>query len=80
MSENTYQMDGYVYISPNYDETSSDSNYFLSVGGDTMRVLNQRTPTSNSDGFVGEICFDGNYMYYCYAANQWGRVAYNKMW
>ncbi len=36
MSENTYQMDGYVYISPNYDETSLNSNYFLSVGGDTM--------------------------------------------
>ncbi len=80
MSENTYQMDGFVYISLNYDETSSNSNYFLSVGGDTMRVLNQRTPTSNSDGFVGEICFDSNYMYYCYAANQWGRVAINKTW
>ncbi len=55
MSENTYQMDGFVYISPNYDETSSNSNYFLSVGGDTMRVLNQRTPTSSGNGFIGEI-------------------------
>ncbi len=80
MSENTYQMDGYVYISPNYDETSSNYNYFLSIGGDTIRMLNQRTPTSNSDGFVGEICFDSNYMYYCYAVNQWGRVAISKTW
>ncbi len=80
MSENTYQMDGFVYISPNYDETSSNYNYFLSVGGDSIRLVNQRTPTSNSPGFIGEFCFDNNFLYYCYAANQWGRVALSKSW
>ncbi len=80
MSENTYQMDGFVYISPNYDETSSNTNYFLSIGGDTIRIINQRTPTSSSTGFIGEFCADSNYLYYCYEINQWGRIALNKNW
>ncbi len=80
MSENTYQMDGFVYILLNYDETSSNANYFLSVGGDTFRIIAQRTLTSNSIGYIGEICIDSNYLYYCYATNQWGRIAFSKNW
>jgi hypothetical protein len=80
MSENTYQMDGFVYISPNYDETSSNANYFLSIGGDSIRLVNQRTPTINSPGFIGEFCFDNNFLYYCYATNQWGKIALSKSW
>jgi len=80
MSENTNQMDGFVYISPNYDETSSNANYFLSIGGDSIRLVNQRTPTINSPGFIGEFCFDNNFLYYCYATNQWGKIALSKSW
>ncbi len=81
MSENTYQMDGFVYILPNYDETSSNANYFLSIGGNTVRVILNRTITNSNDpGFVGEFCFDNNYLYYCYATNQWGRIAFTKTW
>jgi len=69
-----------LYISDNNDSTSSTKDTFISLGGDTFRLVSQRTPTSNSAGFVGEICFDSNYMYYCYAANQWGRVARSKTW
>jgi len=69
-----------LYISDNYDSTSSTKDTFISLGGDTLRIINQRTPTSSSTGYIGEICLDSNYLYYCYAINQWGRIALNKNW
>lgn len=62
-----YQYQGQVYISDNLDlTTSNSSNYFVSLQGDTMRILQQRTITNSSDaGYPGEICFDADYIYYC---------------
>jgi len=69
-----------LYISDNYDSTSSTKDTFISLGGDTLKICTQRTPTSSGNGFTGEICFDNNYLYYCYATNQWGRIALSKSW
>jgi hypothetical protein len=82
MSVNTYQFNGYVYVSPNYDDTSSSQNTFISLSGDTIRVLTQKTPLSNDLGFPGEICYGtdnlGNtYMYYCVSPNQWMRSQFS---
>jgi hypothetical protein len=76
-----YQFGGQVYISDNLDATTSNSsNYFVSVQGDTIRILQSRTVTNSSDaGYTGEICFDSDYIYYCISGDgstgTWKRVA-----
>jgi len=64
------------------DPTSSSYGCWFSTDGDTLRVVNQRTPASSSAaGFYGEICFDSNYMYYCVAGDgvigEWVRTAWS---
>ncbi len=62
-----YQYQGYFYLSDNFDATTTGpTNYFFSMQGDTIRILLARTITNSTDpGYTGEICFDGNYLYYC---------------
>ena len=48
----------------------------LRVDGDTVRIVNDRTPaTSGAAGNEGDICWDANYIYVCTAANTWKRAA-----
>jgi hypothetical protein len=48
----------------------------LRVDGDTVRIVNDRTPaTAGAAGNEGDICWDANYIYVCVAANTWKRVA-----
>ncbi|HEV2764755.1 MAG TPA: hypothetical protein VGV38_17375 [Pyrinomonadaceae bacterium] len=47
----------------------------LHVAGDTIRIDTQRSPASNGIGNPGEVCWDGNYIYVCVAANTWKRAA-----
>jgi hypothetical protein len=85
MSENTYGFNGYVYVSPNYDDTSSNQNTFISLAGDTIRILTQKTPASTDPGFPGEMCFGTvpglipvTYLFYCVSPNQWLRVPFTE--
>lgn len=63
----TYQFQGQVFISDNSDLTTSNpANYFVSLQGDTIRILTARTITNSTDaGYTGEICYDENFIYYC---------------
>ncbi len=76
-----YQFQGQVYISDNLDPTTSDpAKNFISLQGDTIRILEQRPITNSNDpGFPGEICIDGDYIYYCIdgdgVSGTWKRVA-----
>jgi hypothetical protein len=48
----------------------------LSVAGDTVRIVNDKTPANaGAAGTEGDICWDANYIYVCVAANTWKRVA-----
>jgi hypothetical protein len=79
----TFQFPGLFYISDNYDSTTG-SGYFLSVQGDTVRLLSQRTISSSSDpGYTGEFCTDGSFLYYCIlgdgtnTGSTWVRTAFS---
>jgi len=49
----------------------------LRVDGDTVRIVNDRTPaTAGAAGNEGDFCWDANYLYICIAANTWRRVAH----
>lgn len=37
-------------------------------------------PTPDAPGANGSFCADQDYLYHCYADNQWGRVAWEKNW
>jgi hypothetical protein len=55
---------------------SDSTNSFMEVVGTTMRITDQRTPSSSTDtGIAGEICIDSNYIYYCISADTWKRSA-----
>lgn len=61
---------------PNFYESgisSSLPNYII-IDGDTFRLVSQRSPLSNGDGNVGEICVDDTYIYVCTSADTWKRV------
>lgn len=61
-----YQFPGQVYVSDNLDPTSSSNGYFVSLQGDTIRILQKRTIVNSNDaGYTGEICMDDDYIYYC---------------
>lgn len=48
----------------------------LVVSGGNLVLATTFTPTSSADtGSTGELAWDSNYLYFCYAPNQWGRVA-----
>jgi hypothetical protein len=48
----------------------------LDVNGNTIRVRQDRTPSSSSESCQkGEIAWDGSYIYVCVAANTWRRSA-----
>ena len=48
----------------------------LVVSGGNLVLSTSFTPTSSSStGSQGELAWDTNYLYFCYAPNTWGRVA-----
>jgi hypothetical protein len=48
----------------------------LVVSGGNLVLSTSFTPTSSADtGSTGELAWDSNYLYFCYAPNSWGRVA-----
>jgi hypothetical protein len=56
--------------------TTANNAGWILVRGSTIRIKDQRTPSSASaDGYAGEICYDANYIYVCTAANTWKRIA-----
>lgn len=62
------------------DPTTSSYPWLLSNKGDTIRIITPRTiATSNSNGLVGEICWDEDYIYVCVANNTWKRAAISDM-
>jgi len=55
---------------------SSTPTTTLDVNGNSIRVRAARTPASSTAaGNLGEICWDGDYVYVCVAANTWKRSA-----
>jgi hypothetical protein len=58
------------------DPVSSSLPDYFETDGDTIRVINSRTPSSSSSlGYQGEICWDSNYIYVCISNNTWTRCA-----
>lgn len=48
----------------------------LDVEGDRFRLRQSNTPsTASAAGKVGEMCWDGDFVYVCVAANSWKRAA-----
>jgi hypothetical protein len=72
-----YNLDCNLFVAADTSLSSSSSalnNFF--VAGDTIRLALQRTPASASDaGYVGEICYDTDYIYVCVATDTWKRAA-----
>lgn len=49
----------------------------VTLQGNTIRVVNSRTPASaTAAGTTGEICWDASYIYVCTATNTWRRIAH----
>ncbi len=67
----SYTADG--TFSSNYAPSDSTSS-FVEIVGTTLRLSQQRTPTSSSaTGTSGEVCHDANYIYVCTDVNTWKR-------
>jgi hypothetical protein len=50
----------------------------LHIAGDAVRIDTRRTPTHGGAldaGYVGEICWDDDYLYICIAPDHWARAA-----
>jgi len=64
---------GYEDCSAN---TTANNQGWLLIRGSTIRLKEQRTPSSSSaDGYAGEIVADSNYIYVCTATNTWKRTS-----
>lgn len=51
----------------------------LDINSDIIRLRTAKTPAnSTAAGNAGDICWDTNYLYVCYATNSWGRIALGK--
>ena len=48
--------------------------------GYRLAAMQTAPATRNSTGTLGEIVIDGNYIYVCYAASSWSRVALETSW
>jgi hypothetical protein len=53
---------------------ATDPQVKLDVNDDSIRVRTSASPASGGTGVVGEICWDGNYLYVCTATNTWKRA------
>jgi hypothetical protein len=55
---------------------STDNNLgFVCINGTTLRVTQQKTPSSSTDlSYQGEICMDSNYIYVATSNNVWKRI------
>lgn len=42
--------------------------------GNTLRIVGSHTPSAGSGGAVGSICWDGQFIYVCTAANTWRKA------
>jgi hypothetical protein len=67
-------------VSSSYEDCSANTTAnnvgWLMIRGSTIRVKDQRSPSSAlADGFIGEICYDTNYIYVCVDTNVWKRVS-----
>ena len=72
----------YLIADPNalYDDasanTASNNAGWVLVKGSVIRISDSRTISgSTADGFTGEICWDGDYIYVCVASNTWKRTS-----
>ncbi len=71
--------DATCYVADDDSLQSSSVDYHtLICSGDTIRVSSQRNPAYNDTGHAGEICFNANYLFYCYENNKWGRIPFEK--
>ncbi len=58
---------------------SGNQGYYFQCDGNTIQLSSQRTITHSTDtGYIGDICFDEDYLYYCYDVDTWARVALDK--
>lgn len=49
----------------------------VDINGKILRLRSSKTPgTAGATGNVGEMCWDGSYLYICVATNTWRRVAH----
>ena len=52
-------------------QTTSPMKYLIGTNGDTIRIVNKRTPASDGPGLQGEICYDDSSVYLCTSTNTW---------
>lgn len=53
----------------------------LDIDGERIRIRQNFTPASSTaTGLKGDVGFDDNYMYRCYADNKWARIPMEKSW
>ena len=65
-------------IYPFGDPSSTTYPYYLSTGGDTVRISTEWTPSSSSDtGLKGEIRWDSEYIYICIDTDTWHRAPHS---
>jgi hypothetical protein len=57
---------------------TNSPSVLLDVNSDSVRIRTSQSPASNGTGVQGEIAWDSDYLYVCYATNSWGRVALTK--
>jgi hypothetical protein len=56
--------------------TISDGNG-IHITGKILRIDTPKTPSGSSKGNVGEICWDGSYIYICVSPSTWKRCSLN---
>lgn len=66
----------YLSALPSDDPTGSSG--FIISNATTLRITENRTPSSSSAaGYAGELCSDDNYLYRYTSAGSWTRIAWN---
>ena len=51
------------------------ANALVVSGGNLVLSTSYTPPSSSSTGSIGELAWDSDFLYFCYAPNTWGRVA-----
>ena len=51
------------------------ANALVVSGGNLVLATSYTPPSSSSTGSIGELAWDSDFLYFCYAPNTWGRVA-----
>ena len=81
MSNNWYSGNSYFASWPTTIETTSESENFIGIDGDTIRFTRPRAiENSKEEGFPGEMCIgvvkEQAYIFICTAPNSWQRLAF----